>query len=201
MSRGSSGWPMRLADGLAHAHGRGIVHRDLKPANILLTDDGQPMLLDFNLSEDTKLHRQRLGGPDRGDVAVHGPRAVGGIPGRDTPRRRAERPLQLRDHPLRAADRTPSVRAGAGPREEVLRDLFADRRRPPEVRHLEPGRLARGRIDRPSLPRARTIPALSGRPGAPRGPAAAVGSSSAQVRPRAIALGNGCASGRAAIRG
>ena len=45
----------RLADGLAHAHGRGIVHRDLKPANVLLTDEGQPMLLDFNLSEDTKL--------------------------------------------------------------------------------------------------------------------------------------------------
>jgi tetratricopeptide (TPR) repeat protein len=44
-----------LADGLAHAHERGILHRDLKPANILLTDDGQPMLLDFNLSEDTKL--------------------------------------------------------------------------------------------------------------------------------------------------
>jgi serine/threonine protein kinase/Tfp pilus assembly protein PilF len=46
----------RLADGLAHAHERGIVHRDLKPANVLLTDDGQPMLLDFNLSEDTKVH-------------------------------------------------------------------------------------------------------------------------------------------------
>ncbi len=44
----------KLADGLAHAHGRGILHRDLKPANILLTDSGQPMLLDFNLSEDTK---------------------------------------------------------------------------------------------------------------------------------------------------
>lgn len=43
-----------LADGLAHAHDRGILHRDIKPANILFTDEGQPMLLDFNLSEDLK---------------------------------------------------------------------------------------------------------------------------------------------------
>jgi serine/threonine protein kinase/Flp pilus assembly protein TadD len=43
-----------LADGLAHAHERGIVHHDLKPANVLITDEGQPMLLDFNLAEDTK---------------------------------------------------------------------------------------------------------------------------------------------------
>ena len=45
----------RIADGLAHAHGRGILHRDLKPANVLMTDDGQPMILDFNLSEDVKV--------------------------------------------------------------------------------------------------------------------------------------------------
>jgi serine/threonine protein kinase/Tfp pilus assembly protein PilF len=56
----------RLAGALAHAHERGICHRDLKPANVLLTDEGQPMLLDFNLSENQNLRRgaaaARVGG-------------------------------------------------------------------------------------------------------------------------------------------
>ena len=41
----------RIAEGLAHAHRHGIVHGDLKPANILISDDGQPLLLDFHLSQ------------------------------------------------------------------------------------------------------------------------------------------------------
>ncbi|MDG3008080.1 protein kinase domain-containing protein [Paludisphaera mucosa] len=53
-----------LADGLGHAHERGILHRDLKPANVLITDEGQPLLLDFNLSQD--------------ESTTGRPRAVGG---------------------------------------------------------------------------------------------------------------------------
>jgi serine/threonine protein kinase/lipoprotein NlpI len=44
----------RLADGLSHAHDRGILHCDLKPQNVLISDDGQPMLLDFNVSIDAR---------------------------------------------------------------------------------------------------------------------------------------------------
>lgn len=38
--------------GLQHAHERGILHRDIKPANILFSFDGEPVLLDFNLSRE-----------------------------------------------------------------------------------------------------------------------------------------------------
>ena len=45
-------WGARLAEALDHAHDRGVLHRDIKPSNVLVTGDGMPMLLDFNLAHD-----------------------------------------------------------------------------------------------------------------------------------------------------
>jgi serine/threonine protein kinase len=66
----------RVADGLAHAHERGILHLDLKPANILITDEGQPMLLDFNLARDTKCLPHRGGALVGGTLAYMSPESL-----------------------------------------------------------------------------------------------------------------------------
>jgi Tfp pilus assembly protein PilF len=50
----------RIAEGLQHAHERGLVHQDLKPANILITDEGLPLILDFNLAHDMRPDAQML---------------------------------------------------------------------------------------------------------------------------------------------
>lgn len=54
---------VQLADALAFAHQHGVCHRDLKPSNVLMTPDGTPMLLDFNLShDDQRTSEDKVGG-------------------------------------------------------------------------------------------------------------------------------------------
>jgi tetratricopeptide (TPR) repeat protein len=129
----------RLADGLAHAHEWGILHRDLKPANVLLTDEGQPMLLDFNLSEDTKLRTSAAAAHLGGTLPYMAPEHLEALQG-------GTHPMDARSD-LYAfgvilykllTGRQPSE-LPRGPLKSVLPRLIADRRQPPPtVRRWNP---------------------------------------------------------------
>jgi serine/threonine protein kinase/tetratricopeptide (TPR) repeat protein len=71
----------RLAEALQHAHDRGIFHRDIKPSNILLAADGQPMLLDFNLAQQTR--NAQAAATLGGTVAYMAPEHLRALAGRD----------------------------------------------------------------------------------------------------------------------
>jgi eukaryotic-like serine/threonine-protein kinase len=40
----------KIAEGLAYCHANGVIHRDLKPENVIITEQGQPVIMDFGLA-------------------------------------------------------------------------------------------------------------------------------------------------------
>jgi serine/threonine protein kinase/lipoprotein NlpI len=128
----------RLADGLEHAHERGILHRDLKPANVLLTDEGQPMLLDFNLSEDVKLRSSasvaRIGGTLPYMAPEHLDALQGG--GRPVDARSDAYSLGVILVELLTGRHAFPVRCGAA--QDILAGMIADRQTAPAARRHNP---------------------------------------------------------------
>ncbi len=51
---------VKVASAVQYAHRHLVVHRDLKPANILVTEDGEPKLLDFGIAKILEPHALSL---------------------------------------------------------------------------------------------------------------------------------------------
>jgi len=51
---------MKVCEGVEHAHQKGVIHRDLKPGNILVTDAGEPKILDFGVARATDSDTQTM---------------------------------------------------------------------------------------------------------------------------------------------
>jgi hypothetical protein len=68
---------LSLAEALAASHAQDIVHCDLKPTNVLVTPEGNPTLVDFNVA----FRQNAVACPANvgGDAAIHGPRTDSGI--------------------------------------------------------------------------------------------------------------------------
>jgi tetratricopeptide (TPR) repeat protein len=121
----------RLADGLAHAHEHQIIHRDLKPANVLLADDGQPLLLDFNISENLSLRSSALGASVGGTLPYMAPEQLEFFSNRD---KRVDGRSDLYSLGLilyELLTGKPTFPCYQGPLPEVLPVMIADRKKPP----------------------------------------------------------------------
>jgi eukaryotic-like serine/threonine-protein kinase len=76
---------VKICRAVQHAHQKGVIHRDLKPGNILVTDEGEPKVLDFGVARatDSDIHTTTLQtdvGQLIGTIPYMSPEQAGGDP-------------------------------------------------------------------------------------------------------------------------
>ncbi len=141
-ARAIAWWGSRLADALAHAHDRGVLHRDIKPSNVLVTGDGLPMLLDFNLAGEPWADRNDLE-PDRlgGTLAYMAPEHLEAVSTGEDDRLDARADVfslgVLLFEALTGSRPFPSPTGSSVP-EALQRAAEARRRTPPRIREQHP---------------------------------------------------------------
>jgi serine/threonine-protein kinase len=68
----------QIAEGLEEAHKKGVVHRDIKSANIMVTEKGQPKIMDFGLARMTGTTLLTQEGAAMGTIAYMSPEQARG---------------------------------------------------------------------------------------------------------------------------
>ena len=68
----------QIADGMAAAHEVGVVHRDLKPDNVMVTPDGQALIMDFGIASSSE--SAKGGGQIVGTISYMAPEQATGKP-------------------------------------------------------------------------------------------------------------------------
>lgn len=68
----------RVAEAVQEVHARGIIHRDLKPTNVLVTDRGDPVIIDFGLAAEGGAPVQTLDDTPRGTLGFMAPEQARG---------------------------------------------------------------------------------------------------------------------------
>ncbi|MEZ5418325.1 MAG: protein kinase [Vicinamibacterales bacterium] len=68
----------QIADGMAAAHEVGVVHRDLKPDNVMVTPDGQALIMDFGIASSSE--SAKGGGQIVGTISYMAPEQATGQP-------------------------------------------------------------------------------------------------------------------------
>ena len=69
---------IQVSQGLQEAHAQGVVHRDIKPANIMISEQGQAVVMDFGLAKKTDATRLTRTGTTMGTAAYMSPEQVRG---------------------------------------------------------------------------------------------------------------------------